>query len=112
MSRSNLLGIIGGGLIILAAFLTGTGFEFDSNALDAPVYLVMAIAGAGVIVFLLVNQPLLASYCAVAAAAIGVVLVLELIKADLLEFSVKLAALVVGVIIALAATVARRRPVA
>lgn len=111
MSRNNLLGIIGGALIILAAFLTGTGFEFNSNALDSTIPLVLAIAGAGVIVFLLINQALLASYCGIAALTLGAVWVVDLVRASALEFSVQLAALVVGVILALIATVARRTAV-
>jgi hypothetical protein len=109
MSRNNLLGIIGGGLIVLAAFLTGDGFEFNSDALDSTMLLILAIAGAGVVVFLLINQPLLASYCAVAAMTIAVIDVVELVRADLLEFTVQLGALVLGVILALVATVARKK---
>lgn len=108
MSRNNVLGILGGGLIILAAFLTGTGFEFNSNALDSTMLLVLAIAGAAVVVFLLINQPLLASYGAVAALTLGVVMVVDLVRADALEFSVQLAALVLGIILALIATVGRK----
>jgi hypothetical protein len=108
MSRNNVLGILGGALIILAAFLTGKGFEFNSNALDHTTLLVLAIAGAAVVVFLLINQPLLASYGAVAALTLGIVMVVDLVRNDLLEFSVQLAALVLGIILALIATVGRK----
>ncbi len=108
MSRNNTMGVVGGLLIILASFLVGSGFDFNSSTLDDTTTLVLFIAGLGVVVFLLMSRHNLATYAAVAAATIALIWIIEMFRADAVDLTVKLVVLIVGVVLALLATVGKR----
>lgn len=109
MSRNTTLGVIGGGLIVLAVFLAGSGFDFNGSALDSTTNLVLFLAGLFVALLLIMGKRHLASYAAVAAATIAVIWVVDLLRGDGFEFTVKLVALIIGVILSLMATVSGKK---
>ena len=108
MSRNSSLGVIGGALIVVAAFLTGSGFDFNKNALDITTLLVLFLAGIFIAVFCLLGKPALAAYPTGAAATIAVIWVIDLVKSDA-DFTVQLVVLIIGVILALMGTISNRR---
>ncbi|MCJ7826853.1 MAG: hypothetical protein MUP36_01230 [Demequinaceae bacterium] len=105
MSKLAAFGVIGGGLIVVAAFLTGTGFKFDSGALDNTLPLVLFIAGIAVILFTLAGMSTLAAYSAGAVTGLFLVEVIELVRAEEFEFTVKIVVLLAGVVLALLSTI-------
>ena len=104
LTRRTYLGLIGGALIMIAVFLTGTGVNFDTKALNVTTGLLLFIAGLGVFVFARLGRRTLAAYCAVAATTLGLLLVIELLRAGALDLTVKLVMLVVGIALALTAS--------
>jgi hypothetical protein len=108
MTRNNALGVIGGGLIVLAVFLTGTGFDLNTSALKDTTSLVLFLAGLGVALCLIVGMRTLAAYCAVAATTLALVEVINLLRADTIEFTVRIVVLIIGVLLALMASVGRK----
>lgn len=109
MSRSNAMGVIGGGLIILAVFLTGTGFDFNSEALDSTPLLILFLAGLGVALFLLMGKRTIAAYCAIAALTLSLVMIVELVRADAFDLTVQIVVLIIGVILALMGSLVHSR---
>ncbi len=105
LTRRTYLGLVGGGLIMLAVFLTGTGVNFDTKALNVTPNLLLFIAGVGVLVFARLGRRTLAAYSAVAATTLGLMLVVDLLRAGSLDLTVKLVALVVGIACALMASI-------
>ena len=105
LTRRTYLGLIGGGLIVLAVFLTGTGVNFDTKALNVTQSLLLFITGLGVMVFARLGRRTMAAYSAVAATTLGLVLVIDLLRAGTLDLTVKLVVLVVGVVLALMASI-------
>ncbi len=105
MSRLAAFGVIGGGLIVVAAFLTGTGVEFAGDALGNTKPLVLFCAGLAVILFSLVGLTDLAAYSAGAATGLFLVDVVDLVRAEDFEFTVKIIVLLVGVVLALMSTI-------
>lgn len=112
MSKLAAFGIIGGGLIAVAAFLTGTGLKFDGEALGSTLPLVLFLSGIAVILFTLVGASALAAYAAGAATGLFLVDVIELVRAEEFEFTVKIIVLLAGVVLALLATIPTRRTAA
>lgn len=108
MSRRN-MGIVGGVLIAIAALLTGTGFNFSTDALKDTMSLVLFLVGLGVAILLMVGSRVHASYCAVAATTIAVIYIIDMLRGSGLDLSVKLVLLVIGVILALMATLSNKR---
>jgi len=108
MNRNTSLGVIGGAMIVVAAFLTGTGFDFNSNALENTVLLVLFLAGLFVALLCVLGKPALAAYPAGAAATIALIWVIDLVKNDT-DFTVQLVVLIIGVLLALMATISNRR---
>ena len=104
LTRRTYLGLIGGALIMVAVFLTGTGVNFDTKALNVTSSLLLFIAGLGVFVFARLGRRTLAAYCAVAATTLGLLLVIELLRAGALDLTVKLVMLVAGIALALMAS--------
>lgn len=109
MGKLGAFGIIGGGLIIVAAFLTGTGLTFDGNALGNTLPLVLFLSGLAVVIFTLVGASALAAYAAGAASGLFAVDVIELVRAEEFEFTTKIIVLLAGVVLALLATIPSRR---
>jgi len=105
LTRRTYLGLTGGALIMIAVFLTGTGVNFDTKALNVPANLLLFVAGLGVLVFARLGRRTLAAYSAVAATTLGLVMVMELLRASALDLTAKLVLLVVGVALALMASI-------
>ncbi len=105
MTRRTYLGLIGGALIMLAVFLTGTGVNFDTKALNVTGNLLLFIAGLGVMVWARMGRRTLVAYSAVAATTLGLVVVMDLLRAGTLDLTVKLVVLVVGIVLALMASI-------
>ena len=105
LTRRTYLGLIGGGLIMLAVFLTGTGLNFDNKALNVTQSLLLFITGLGVMVFARLGRRTMAAYSAIAATTLGLVLVIDLLRAGALDLTVKLVVLVVGIVLALMASI-------
>jgi hypothetical protein len=105
LTRRTYLGLAGGALIMLAVFLTGTGVNFDSKALNNTASLLLFVAGLGVLVFARLGRRTLAAYSAVAATTLGLMLVIDLLRAGALDLTVKLVVLVVGVVLALMSSI-------
>jgi len=115
MNRTTLLGVIGGGLIVLASFLSGTGWTFSGgplsgtgDALSGTTALVLFISGIGVALFAVMGRRVLASYFAVAATTIALIWVIAALRADTVSISIKLIVAAVGALLSLAATLGRR----
>ncbi len=111
MSKLAAFGVIGGGLIAVAAFLTGTGLKFDGEALGNTLPLVLFVAGIAVILFTLVGMSTLAAYSAGAATGLFLVEVVDLVRAEEFEFTVKIVVLLAGVVLALLSTIPTSRAV-
>jgi hypothetical protein len=109
MSKLAAFGVIGGGLIVIAAFLTGTGLKFDGEALGTTLPLVLFISGIAVILFTLVGMTTLAAYAAGAATGLFLVDVVDLARAEEFEFTVKIIVLLAGVVLALLSTIPTAR---
>jgi len=105
MSKLAAFGVIGGGLIVVAAFMTGTGVEFAGDALGNTQPLVLFCAGIAVILFSLVGFTDLAAYSAGAATGLFLVDVVNLVRADEFEFTVRIVVLLAGVVLALLSTI-------
>jgi hypothetical protein len=105
LTRRTYLGLAGGALIMLGVFLTGTGVNFDTKALNVTSGLLLFIAGLGVFVFARLGRRTLAAYCAVAATTLGLLMVVELLRAGALDLTVKLVVIVVGIALALMASI-------
>ncbi len=105
MSKLAAFGIIGGGLIVVAAFLTGTGVKFDGEALGNTLPLVLFVTGIAVILFTLVGMTTLAAYSAGAATGLFLVEVVDLVRAEEFKFTVKIIVLLAGVVLALFSTI-------
>jgi hypothetical protein len=112
MSKLASFGVIGGGLIVVAAFLTGTGVKFDGEALGTTLPLVLFVAGIAVILFTLVGMRTLAAYSAGAVTGLFLVEVVDLVRAEEFEFTVKIIVLLVGVVLSLLATIPTRKEMA
>jgi uncharacterized membrane protein len=95
-------------MIVVAAFLTGTGFDFNSHALDNTTLLVLFLAGLFVALLCVLGKPALAAYAAGAATTIALIWVIDLVKSDA-DFTVQLVVLIIGVLLALMATISNRR---
>jgi len=108
MNRTTLLGVIGGGLIVLASFLTGTGWSFTGDALSGTTALILFVSGIGVALFAVMGRRVLASYFAVAATTIALIWVVDALRADTVSISIKLIVAAVGALLSLAATLGRR----
>jgi hypothetical protein len=104
LTRRTYLGLIGGALIVLGVFLTGTGVNFDTKALNITSGLLLFIAGLGVMVFARLGRRTLAAYFAIAATTLGLLMVVELLRAGALDLTVKLVVVVVGIALALMAS--------
>ena len=105
LTRRTYLGLIGGGLILIAVFLTGTGVNFDTKALNVTQNLLLFITGLGVMVFARLGRRTMAAYSAIAATTLGLVLVIDLLRLGSLDLTVKLVVLVVGIVLALMASI-------
>ena len=105
LTRRTYLGLTGGALIMIAVFLTGSGVNFDTKALNVTANLLLFVAGLGVLVFARLGRRTLAAYSAVAATTLGLVMVIELLRAGALDLTVKLVLLVVGIAFALMASI-------
>lgn len=104
MTRKTYWGLIGGGLIMLAVFLTGAGVDFDTKALNTTESLLLFIAGLGVLVFARMGRRTLVAYSAIAGTTLGLLFVIDLLRAGMLDLTVKLVVLVVGLVLALMAS--------
>jgi hypothetical protein len=104
LTRRTYLGLIGGALIMLGVFLTGSGVNFDTKALNVTSGLLLFIAGLGVMVFARLGRRTLAAYFAIAATTLGLLMVVDLLRAGALDLTVKLVVIVVGIALALMAS--------
>jgi hypothetical protein len=105
LTRRTYLGLIGGALIMIAVFLTGTGVNFDTKALNVTQSLLLFITGLGVMVFARLGRRTMAAYSAIAATTLGLALVIDLLRNGALDLTVKLVVLVVGIVLALMASI-------
>ncbi len=109
MQSNRILGVIGGILIAVTVFLTGTTITFSGAAIKETVPLILFIAALAVIVFSLMGNPTATGYAAMVAATIALIQLVELLRSDSIEMSVRLILLLVGVALALIASFSRRR---
>lgn len=104
LTRRTYLGLAGGALIMLGVFLTGSGVNFDTKALNVTSGLLLFIAGLGVRVFARLGRRTLAACFAIAATTLGLLMVVDLLRAGALDLTVKLVVVVVGIALALMAS--------
>ena len=109
MRSKMFLGVIGGILIALAVFLTGTTITFSGAAIKETVPLILFIAALAVIAFSLMSNRTATGYAAMVAATIALIQLVEMVRGGSIDFSVRLVVLLVGVVLALIASVTSRR---
>ena len=109
MKSNTVLGVIGGILIALSVFLTGTTFSFSGAAIKATVPLILFIAALAIIALSLMKTRVAASYAAIVAATIALIQLVDMLRDGSLDFSVKLVLLVVGVALALYSSLGNRK---
>ncbi len=108
--KSNLfLGVIGGILIAISVFLTGTTISFSGSALEETVPLILFIAALAVIAFSIMKKRTATGYAAMVAATIALIQLVDMLRDGSLDFSVRLVLLVLGVVLALIASVGNRK---
>lgn len=105
MSRTNMLGIIGGVLIAISVFFSGDTARFNSSALSGGTAIMLFAAGLLVVLFLVLNNRTWAAYATIAATTI---LLIALIDGGL-SITVGFVILLIGIILAFIATVSGRR---
>lgn len=109
MSRKN-VGIVGGVVLVVAAFMTATGFGFAASAVKMTTSGVALVAGLGVVVFLLMGNRLWASYGAVVATtAIGVYAINVARATNLDNAWDKIVVMAIGAVLALAGTLGQKK---
>ncbi len=105
LTRRTYLGLIGGALIVLGVFMTGTAVNFDTKALNTTSNLLLFVAGLGVLVFARLGRRTLVAYSAVAATTLGLMMVVELLRAGSLDLTVKLVVIIAGIALSLMASI-------
>ena len=109
MSRKT-VGIIGGVVLVVAAFMTATGFGFAVSAVKMTTSAVGLVAGVGVVLFLLMGSRLWASYAAVVAAtAIGIYAINVARATNFNTAWDKIVVMAVGAALALAGTLGAKK---
>jgi hypothetical protein len=101
MSRSALLGLIGGILIAVTVFLSGNTITFSGDKIKDTTSLVLFASGVAVIAFALMRNRVLVGYSAMVAFSVALIWVVDELRSDSIDVTAQLVVLVVGVIFAL-----------
>ncbi len=109
MRSNSILGVIGGILIVVAVFLTGSTITFSGDAITETVPLILFIAGLAVIAFSLMGNRLATGYASMVAGTIALIWLVTLLRSDNIEVSVKLIVLLIGVVLAFVSSFGRSR---
>lgn len=112
MSRTALLGVIGGILIAVSVFLVGNTITFTSDHLTETSALVLLASGIIVALFSFTGNRILAGYGAMIAFTLALVSVVDQLRDGSAEFSAQLILLIVGVVLALLSSIGTRRAAA
>ncbi len=109
MSKTSILGVLGGLLIAVSVFFSGDTATFNSSALSGTTELVLFIAGLAVIVFVLMGNKTWGAYSTVAATTIALIATINLLRGGDFGLEIGFIVLIVGVILAIIATITGRR---
>lgn len=109
MKSNTGLGVIGGVLIAISVFLTGTTLSFSGAAIKETVPLILFVAALAVIAFSVMKNRTATSYAAIVAATIALIQVVDMLRSGSLDITVRFILLVVGVALALFSSLGHRK---
>lgn len=109
MKSNTALGVIGGILIAISVFLTGSNVDFSGAAIKETVPLILFVAALAVIAFSIMKNRTAASFAAIVAATIALIQLVDMLRNGSLDITVRLVLLVVGVILALISSLGHRK---
>ena len=109
MKSNTVLGVIGGILIAISVFLTGTTVSFSGAAIKETVPLILFVAALAVIAFSVMKNRTAASFAAIVAATIALIQLVDMLRNGSLDITVRLVILVAGVALALLSSLGNRK---
>jgi hypothetical protein len=104
MSKTTLVGLVGGILIAVTVFLHGNTITFSWDEIKDTQSLVLFGSGVAVIAFALLRNRVLTGYAAMISFTIALIWVVDMLRSSSFDITARLIVLVVGVIFALMAS--------
>ncbi|MBN2176056.1 MAG: hypothetical protein JW722_00165 [Demequinaceae bacterium] len=104
MSKTTLVGVVGGILIAIKVFLEGNTITFSSDNIKDTTSLVLFASGVAVVIFALLRNRVLTGYAAMVGFTIALLDIVEMVRSSDVDITAQLVVLVVGVILALMAS--------